>query len=443
MEYKKTYDYGMKTLDSGFEERIKMKPEYQLADIINSAKENIIIFDSNDYIIDEFLVASQELLNNSKVLVIGLVNLQLLNSLKTKGINGGFFRSTDTKASAAIIIVDKKDYYVCFDNNEIYKTDDSSNTIYNYINHLIWAKTTFEFCQGRVSKVDETRLSVVKPTIEGPDMSLHYDAGTKEFNPEYICLFKEEEPKQKTYIFKKDLKSCFYKNGLLYINLFENHYAPISNWKSMIKSESFENKDLNHLYGKNIWYKGKKLEILDRDSISKKIEKPLDEYKTFTPNLDEIANSYNGYSLMLDVRVDVNPIVRDSSFSLYEGYRKSKELQNTISNNLEKIDSLIEDKKLKKQLNSISEELNLEEKVNLYNKFVDELAIGVEQLNNKKPYAHLSFDKSMIVPSDLLGKLYIKNKELYFALVSENKIDLAKKWMEENKIKAVLILENA
>ena len=60
--------------------------------------------------------------------------------------------------------------------------------------------------------------------------------------------------------------------------------------------------------------------------------------------------------------------------------------------------------------------------------------------DQKIKFKNINYDLSWNVPSDLLGKLYTKGKELYFALKDESRIDDAKKWLKDNKLEAVLIL---
>ena len=443
MEYTKKFDYSNRVIKSGFVYYDEFDEVVTLDSIIDSVNKNIIIYDSDDYIIDDFLAAAQSILNNRNKLVIGLINPKTLDLLKPKGVYGGFFRATDVKANAAIIIVDKKTSYICWDAAHIYKTSLFDSDLYDYINHIIWAKTSFEFCQGRLSKVENTRLSVVKPNFKEVDRDTKYDLATKDFKANDLILFKEAKCDSDAYVFGVDCKSAYSYNGDLYVNPFENFYLAINDWKSIIRSESFKDLPLSKLYGRRIWVDGKNIIIKKQDSISKTFIKPADEYKNFQPDFEEIANEYTEYALCLDVVVNVNPMVLDSSYKLADNYKKLENLSNELSKRLEELSKLLDDKKAKKQIETIASEKIIKEKVNLYNKFIEDNEFGVDSLNNKKAFSKLKFEEDMLVPSDLIGKLYKKGKELYLALSKETRIDDAKKWLQENNVKAVLILENA
>ena len=90
----------------------------------------------------------------------------------------------------------------------------------------------------------------------------------------------------------------------------------------------------------------------------------------------------------------------------------------------------------------ISSERIIKNKIELYNKFISSEDFGVEALNNeKKKFKSIVYDSNLEVPNELIGKLYEKNKTNYLALKSEDKIDEASKWLKENNLEAVLILE--
>ena len=443
MEYRNIFDYKDKKIDFGYIYAKNQNGPVKLSEIVDSVKENIIIYDSNDYVIDAFLSTAQPLLNNLDVLVIGLVNLKTLDSLTSKGVNGGFFRSTDEHANAAIIIVDKKHYYVAFDKDNIYKMRALGNEVYNYINYLIWSKTSFEFCQGRKSQVTDTRLSVVKPAFDASNLLKGYDMATDDFNANALIMFKEEPSNKNTYVFKKNFKSGYVLNDDLNVNIFENYYGSIEDWMPLVSSISFFDKTIGELFGKQIWVDGHIVNVKESDSISRTIEQPLDEYKSYKPNFESIASEYNDYTKQLEVVVNVLPLTLDSTYKLSDVYAKVDSLKAELNKNLAELSKLIDDKKQKKQLETIIGEKLLEEQVSLYNKFINELDFGVRSLNIKNPFSSLKYDKSMTVPSDLIGKLYTKGSNTYLALKDEARIDDANKWLRQNDVKAVLIKENA
>ena len=136
----------------------------------------------------------------------------------------------------------------------------------------------------------------------------------------------------------------------------------------------------------------------------------------------------------------VNPIVLDEQYKLSGSYQKVDALQKSLTHNLEELKKLVDDKDAKKQLTNIESERNIFEKARLYNLFIENKDFGVEALNTKTKFKKVNYDLSWVVPSDILGKLYTKGKDVYMALNDESKVEEAKKWLDENHIEAVLIL---
>lgn len=440
MEYSKNYNYEQRKISFGYIYK-DSKSSISLDEIVSSVVNNIIIYDTNNYVLNDFLSSAQPLLNNQSKLVIGLIGNDDIRSLDSKGVKNGFFRSTNEKSNLAIIIVDKKKFYFAFDKNHIYLTNDSKkNDIYNYINHLIWSKSNLEFCQRRTSEVKSTRLSIVKPNFDNPVIDSEMRISTKDLNGNIEIKLKEDNSNIDSLVFFNCTKSAYVANDILYLNVLENQYYSISDWASLIKAESFNEINLSSLYNNQAWINGKIINVKKQDVIKREFIKPLDEYKSFVPNFDDIANSYNDYTLSLDVNVTVNPIVLDSSYKLSDSYRKIEELSKNLNTFIEELDKLIDDKDAKKQLNNIKLERNIFEKARLYNIFIDNKDFGVEALNTKNKFKKMNYDLSWNVPSDLLGKLYTKGKELYIALKDESRIDDTKKWLKDNKLEAVLIL---
>ncbi len=442
MNYTKTYDYSNNIIPYGYKYFKSSSSEISLSDLVNSVVQNIIVYDTENDIMNEFLVVAQDLLNNKDKLVIGLTSNEIIKSLKTKGVNSGFFRSTSEKSNIAIIIVDKKKFYLAFDENHIYETNSGNNSlVFNYINHLIWSKSEFEYCQGRLSEVKSTRLSIVKP-IFNQNMESQFSYSTKDLNCDSYLKTKEDNTNEDSLVMHNLTKSAYLVNDTLYLQTLENQYLPINNWQSLIKSQSFKNNTFKDLSNDKLWVDGKNVTIKQSDTIVKKYEKPLNEYKIFQPDFDDIAGEYTDYTLSLIVDVEVEPITLNSNYKLSDSYKKIDNVKNTLNNYLEELDKLIDDKDAKKQLKTIMSERNLEEQVRLYNLFIADKEFGVDSLNTKTKFKSISFDKKWNVPSDIIGKLYTKGSVTYLAMKDESHIDDATKWLEQNEIRAILIKDN-
>lgn len=440
MEHSRNYNYEKQRIPFGYVYKNEGL-SVSLDEISNSVVNNIIIYDTKNYVLDDFLSSIQQVLNNQDKLVIGLIGNNEIKNLYSKGIKNGFFRSTNEESRLAIIIVDKKKFYFAFDKNHIYETNDSkTNDIYNYVNHLIWSKSQFEYCQGRLSEVKSTRLSIVKPSFDNPVFDSDIVVATKDLNPSIELKLKEDNSKNDSWILHDCTKSAYILNDTLYLNAIENQYYSISDWYSLKKAESFSDIYLGSLFNNQLWIDGKIVNIKKNDVIKREYFKPLNEYKTFVPDFDSIEEEYKDYTLSLDVNVTVNPIVLDNGYKLSDNYKKIEDLNKNLNSYIEELDKLIDDKDAKKQLNTIKSERNIFEKARLYNLFIENEEFGVEALNTKTKFKKVNYDVSWSVPSDLIGKLYTKGKDLYFALNDESRIDDAEKWLNDNNKEAVLIL---
>ena len=440
MEYHNTYNYEKQVIPFGYSYE-DTKETIKLSQIVSSVVDNIIIYDTENIVLDEFLSKAQKLLNNKDKLVIGLVSNKDIKSLSSKGIQNGFFRSTSVVSKVAIIIVDKSKIYFAFDKNYIFETKDvKKSDIYNYINHLIWSRSEFEFCQGNLTEVKSTRLSIVKPNFIENVIEKNLNYSTRNLGCIKLLKKKEDYLEEESLVLHYCTDKAYILNDDLYLNVIENQYYSISNWESLIKAKSFSNEELKKLSKNQLWIDGALVNVKKKDSIARVFTKPLDEYKTFTPDFDAIANEYKGYTLSLDVHVAVNPIVLDEQYKLSGSYQKVDALQKSLTHNLEELKKLVDDKDAKKQLTNIESERNIFEKARLYNLFIENKDFGVEALNTKTKFKKVNYDLSWVVPSDILGKLYTKGKDVYMALNDESKVEEAKKWLDENHIEAVLIL---
>lgn len=445
MEKNFDYDFSNKIIEYCFVDEPSKNNSIFLDELIDSSSESIMIFDTNDYVLPYFLKSAEKVLNDGSRVIVGLISDTQIAKLKSNGVNGGFFRSTSEKCNAAIIIIDKKKYYIAFDENHIFKIveEKSLSELFDYINYLIWTKTQTEYCKNKMSIVKDSRLSVVKPVIKYTKDDSYHKFSTKSLSGDIVLLDKEENINKSALVLNCHLKNAYSSDEKLYVNLFDDYYYPIENWDYLIKSHSLSNSRYGDLVGKSIWVNGKILTIKNDDSIYKSIEKSLDEYNNFTPDYEALSKEYNGYCKTLHIHVDVEPIKQNNSYHKHPNYKNLSDLEERVRNNIDKLIKLAgEDKKLLKQLDSISSSRSIMEKVNKYNVYINETTIGDETLMSKKNgFKEIKVNENdIIIPSDIIGKLYLKDKKNYIALKDESKIDDAKKWLKDNKLEAVLIL---
>ena len=149
----KVFDLSNNILDFGYTlDSLKDCP-YTFDSIVSNVKSSLIVFDSNDLIIDSLIAASSSLLNDNDRVFIGLVNENKITDLKRKNLLGGFFRSTKEKTNAAIIIVDKNTYYAALSKDVIFflGNGDQYKELFELVNHYIWAKSTAELCKDSLN----------------------------------------------------------------------------------------------------------------------------------------------------------------------------------------------------------------------------------------------------------------------------------------------------
>lgn len=438
------FDYSNNKLEYGFTYK-NSEISITLPILIEKVKENVILCDTIGIAFSKFIVASEKILNSSKT-VIGLVNDKLLQDLKNKGVKNGFFRSTNSKINVAILIIDKEFYYITFDGDTWLELKDknSHTEIFNYINHLIWTNTQTEFCQGDYKKVSESRLSVIKPIFKtSHSMISNAMIGTEDTGAVEVLISKEKVLSEKAYLVKSKIPSAYVQNGDLYVNLYDNCYYPIINYEEIIIGESFADKKYIDYVNQDIWYQNRKIKIVATDNIVKTIELPLDEIESYKPNFENDANNYKGFTINLTISYDIRPMVKTNLYSRHPNYKNNEEVVNKIEKNLKKLINFVGDnKEMLNQLESISNSIMLNDKVDKYNKFISENKFGDSTLLSKKnDFKEINYKESdIIIPSDILGELLIKDKKTYFALNDESKIEEAKDWLKENKMEAVLIL---
>ena len=161
MNKTKIYDFSNNIIEFGFIEKEPLSTTVKLENIISSVDEYMVVVDTNNSFLASSLMEFSSFLNQSEKLFIGLVDSKTLNLLQDKGVKSGFIRSTDYPFGSSFIVVDKKDVYCVFDKSHIYQINnkEACKEIFDFVNHVIWAKANFELFQGDLKRVNENRLS--------------------------------------------------------------------------------------------------------------------------------------------------------------------------------------------------------------------------------------------------------------------------------------------
>ena len=442
----KTFNYCDNVLDFGFIELEPKATSTSLRSLANSVKESLIIVDTKGTFILDALKELENYLNQNERIIVGLTNDKVISELKKNGVQNGFFRSTNEQFETGLVILDKKEAMIILDINHIYRVPPRYvPEIFAYVNHVIWSKANYEQCQGSLKKVNEARLSVVVPPflkdidINAPKYVYATESENHECNT--LIINKEKEVNRKAKVSPFVFNGIGLNKDVLLMNAFGNNYYPVSiSDGSLFTSESFENITLKSLSGKRVWTKGKWFDVIEKETISKTIHVPLDQVNTYQPEFVDYEKEYNGLALELLVSVDIKPIKLDNSYSLSTRYKVIQKVENELNESISKLEKLDLDKKLLKQLDSIKSERLLVNKVKMFNEFVSSKEFGVEALNNKKsPVSTINVNETdLIVPNELIGKLYFKNNKNYLA-TSESRLEDASKWLNDNKMEATLI----
>ena len=442
----KSFDCSKQIIKYGFIELEPSKSQIELADVISSAKENIVVVDTNGAFLLNSLTEFSSYLNQQEKLFIGLVNKSTLNSLHDSGVKTGFIRATDVNFEIGLIIVDKKYVYSVFDKTHIYSiiNEKASKEIFDLVNHVIWSKTNFEFFQGELKKVNEIRQSVVLPSFE---QSVRKPSSSKiasrdaDINSNVVLLEKEENINQEALVALRKINAFSGEFPMVSVNVFEDKYYSFSiEEKSFIRAISFSNKPLLELANKNIWVDGKVYDVQESDIIEFDVSVPLDEVESYTPDYESKAKAYANYSLMLKVVANVSPIKLDGSYALLNRYGIIDRVKKDIEEGLARLEKMDPEKDVLKKIKAVREERNLPTRVKMFNKLASENVFGDESLKNKKsPIVVINVNENdLFVPNELIGKLYTKKGNTFFATTME-RINDAKKWLNENKMEAVLI----
>ena len=442
----KTFNYRDNVLDFGFVELEPRATSTSLRSLASSVKESLIIVDTKGSFILDALKELEEYLNQSERIIVGLTNDKVISELKKNGVQNGFFRSTDEQFETGLVILDKKEAKIVLDINHIYDVPPRYvPEIFAYVNHVIWSKANYEQCQGSLKKVEEARLSVVVPPflddIDINSPKYVYATESENHECETLIIHKEKEVNRKAKV------SPFVFNGIglnadaLLMNAFGNNYYPVPiSDGSLFTSETFEKATLKSLSGKRVWVKGKWFDVIEKATSSKTVYVPLDQVNSYQPEFGDYEKEYDGMALELLISVDVKPIKLDNSYALSNRYKVIQRVENELNESISKLEKLELDKKLLKQLESIKAERLLINKVKMFNDFVSSKDFGVEALNNKKsPVSTININETdLIVPNELIGKLYTKNNKNYLA-TTESRLEDALKWLKENKMEATLI----
>ena len=365
------------------------------------------------------------------------------------GVKTGFIRSTSKTATGAIIIVDKTKMYYATSKNVIFESYKSSiPEVFNYINYLIWNTASYEIIQGQMNDVKGIRHSIVKPIFEKlitkEEVAKKNIIGATEDIQQRLELkyIHKEEHVINSIVIDPSATSIARTSRFAYIKVFEEVYLQVKYDNCIEQAESFDNLTYHDLVGKQAWIDGKKTVIEENLKINKTLELPLDLYKDFEPEFEKyINNNQLGKYMTIDVVLDIQPMKIDSSYKISNRYKKREELIDTIDTNVGKLIKLFEDDE--KVLNQIKSESRIVEKAKKYNAFIDNNEAGLKVLKtkkNKNPFKKAIVNENNIaVPNEIIGMLYEKNKDLYFALEDEKQIKKAKEFLKEHNMEAVMV----
>lgn len=450
----KTFSNLDKIIPYGFIYEQQKPSSITIEDILSEVSKSILIYDTRGIAFYELASKAAKLMNNPNIVFAGLVSHKILQELKSKGIVSGFYRSTAKNTDIAVVVVDKAKAYLIIDAKTIILINDriTSVEIFNYINHVLWTSTDFEVLNNNSpKKITEIRLSVVIPSFQTLLNKTALDQeeikyGTEDFaSSQTVFLTQPKDIQKDAQIINQNITSLCGVGRKFYVRLFDEFYVPIGlNVKELIVGKHFKDQKISSLIGKDLWFDGKKRVIEKETEVSSIIYKPLDEYKSFNPDFDQIYNQQvkENYGVV-KINVDVKPIIIDSSYQLSAKYKKRAETEKLLSENLNKLKKL-NDEDNAKIIDSIISTKLLLERIRKYNEFLSQTEFGEETLKNKKAsVSKINVGKEEIsVPQELLGKLYTKSNKQFMALKDEDKITDAKKWLSENNQEATLVLNN-
>lgn len=457
MLYKHTFDNSNNIVQYGFElvkpKNSKLTIEY----IVNNVSEGIIVFDTKNIIFSKLISKCSRFINDNSKKFVAVVDATTLNNLSSLGLKSGFIRSTKENSKLAVIVVDKQRVYIIVDENHIFEADSTvTNEVFNYINHIIWSKTDFEVIQGLApNQINSIRLSIVKPDFEKikyvDDLKrLPLKESTIDFNGQELLISTLKNNTSKAHQIIKGIESAGIINNVMYLNPFEDYYVPVEKSDSIYLAHSFNNVTLNSIVNKQVWINGREQPVEPNLPISKVIYKPVDEYKDFKPDFNQFTNEVKDKQVCnITIELEVKPIVIDKSYTISPRYEKIKKVNAEIQSKLEDFKKLMieskEGKNIQKQVEKVEKERDLISKIKLYNQLIEKIKIGDDALLDKKDKRYqpiIVTEKDIKVPSDLIGILYEKQKNLFFGIKSEERIVEAKRWILDCKETATLVLMN-
>ena len=449
MRKEKQFDYSNDIVQFGFLYNNKKNSKVTLKSIIDSVEQSIVVYDYNNILLSSIASEANVLLNDNNKLFIALTSDSELRKLMDSGVKTGFIRSTSKTATGAIIIVDKTKMYYATSKNVIFESYKSSiPEVFNYINYLIWNTASYEIIQGQMNDVKGIRHSIVKPIFEKlitkEEVAKKNIIGATEDIQQGLGLkyIHKEEHVINSIVIDPSVTSIARTSRFAYIKVFEEVYLQVKYDNCIEQAESFDNLTYHDLVGKSAWIDGKKTVIEENLKINKTLELPLDLYKDFEPEFEKyINNNQLGKYMTIDVVLDIQPMKIDSSYKISNRYKKREELIDTIDTNVGKLIKLFEDDE--KVLNQIKSESRIVEKAKKYNAFIDNNEAGLKVLKtkkNKNPFKKVIVNENDIaVPNEIIGMLYEKNKDLYFALEDEKQIKKAKEFLKEHNMEAVMV----
>ena len=448
MRKTKTYQNDF-PLEYGFILKGKSVPSVSVRDICSKASSSITIVDTGDYVLNAFLSECTDILNEKRVVVAGLVSKKTLAGLKGKGVNTGFFRATNETLALGLIIIDKKEAWACFGEGRINKIVAGSDEVFQFVNHLLWTKTDNEYSFGESREVQQTMLSVVMPV---PSIGVNAESAQHDFatvgipSNKGILVNEFRDYGQAAITMPLDCRA-YVDQRRLFVEIIPGAFYEIENGWDLQYAMSFDSERATpkDLVWKEIYYKGKKLQVQDVEAINETVFVPVGEVDGYEPDFDSLYAKRTQISVRTEINVDVLPMVRDGSYQLSPNYKIRKQIAEQIQSGLERLEKLdLDDNGVAKRIKTVQSKPVFEEKVRLYNELVSSLDYGVDALKNKKnsfPTINQS-KESFVVPHELLGTLLVKGKANYLALADEGKLKEGKAWLKESGLEATLILDS-
>ena len=446
---KNEFDLSNNKLENGFIKLPKNNSIVTFESIIANYKTSIIIVDTNgSFIKDAIIKLLESEKDNSKKLIIGLVNNETLLKIKSDGVKTGFYRSTKEKINIGLIILNKEEVYAVFDINHIYEIENrqANKEIFNMINHIIWSKTDNEYFE-LLREVKEIRLSVIAPELKNavrfePNIEYDYSSNSLSSNSKvkiYNSLFQNND-RITASIILNNTANMFGSINKMNIEVFPSYYYSFKVDESVFDYKSFSETKLNDLVNKEIYYKGSLVKVGEQTIVEAQKSVYLDEYNDYKPNYESIISSKEYLTRKIAFEVTVSTIKLDNSYTLHKNYSNIETVLKDIKERLNQISNLDIDKHQLKKIESISQERNIIRKVEMFNEYVNSLDVGVAALNNNqfliKPINKNQSD--LLVPSEIIGKLFSKDNKTYLATTMDRLSD-AKRWLKDNNIEAKLI----